>query len=355
MMVLGAARVCCALCYAGDTPVRDFDWKSWLTRKQDRAQDLCSAIWRATTSIRPWHAGALFLATSLFASAEGSTPCSNCPQTLPIPAGRFWMGSPANEPERESWQAGTESPRHEVVIPHAFEMGRFAVTVAEFAAFVTATGYRMDGSCHVFDGRDWTPRSDISWRAPGFAQTGDHPAVCVGWHDAIAYVAWLNAGAGGSGYRLPSEAEREYAARAGPSTPFWWGPTISPSEANYDHREVYAGTTTRAPYRGGTVPVERYAPNGFGLYQVHGNVWEWTADCYVDTYADKTPDLRLDGATPQTDRGCDRRSLRGGAFNRRPTTLRAAYRTGLDPNFRGHSIGFRVARSLAAPPPNLKK
>jgi formylglycine-generating enzyme required for sulfatase activity len=265
------------------------------------------------------------------------------------------MGSPATEPERESWQAGTESPLHEVVIPRAFEIGRFPVTVAEFAAFVAATGYRMDGSCHVFDGKDWTPRSDASWRGPGFSQADVHPVVCVGWHDAMAYVSWLNAQTGGSRYRLPSEAEREYAARAGASTPFWWGRTISPSDANYDHREVYAGSATRGPYRGSTVPVRSYTPNGWGLYQVHGNVWEWTADCYVDTYADKTPHLLLDGATPRTDRGCDRRSLRGGAFNRHPNTLRAAYRTGLDPSFRGHSIGFRVARSLAAPPPHIEQ
>lgn len=297
----------------------------------------------------PWLAGVVLVAMSLVALANRPSECANCPQTVPIPAGRFLMGSPASEPERESWQAGTESPQHEVVVARAFEIGRFPATVAEFAAFVTATGHRLDGGCHVFDGRDWTLRPDVSWHAPGFPQTDDQPVACVSWHDAMAYVSWLNsglkAGTGDARFRLPSEAEREYAERAGSTTPFWWGATISPGDASYDHREIYAESTARAAYRGGTVPVQGYAANAWGLYQVHGNVWEWTADCYVETYADKPPHLKLDGAIPRTDRGCDRRSLRGGAFNRRPATLRAAYRTGLDPSFRGHSIGFRVARS----------
>lgn len=259
------------------------------------------------------------------------------------------MGSPADEVERESWQPGTESPQHEVAFPHALEIGRFPVTVAEFAVFVASAGHKMDGNCHLFDGADWAQRTDASWRSPGFAQTGSHPVVCVGWHDAMAYIAWLNTETNGARYRLPSEAEREYAARAGTMTPFWWGRAVSPEQASYDHREVYAGGATRGHFQASTVPVRHYAPNGWGLYQMHGNVWEWTADCYVDTYQDKPAQLLRDGAVPRTDRGCDRRSLRGGAFNRHPKTLRAAYRTGLDPDFRGHSIGFRVARTVAAP------
>ncbi len=260
------------------------------------------------------------------------------------------MGSPADEPERESWQAGTESPQHAVAMPRAFAIGRFAVTVAEFAAFVGSTGHRTDGGCHVFDGRDWALQAAASWRAPGFQNAGDFPVVCVNWQDAQAYVAWLNGrGDAAKGrFRLPAEAEREYATRAGTETPFWWGRTIAPRDANYDTRDGYAGSEDRAAYRGATIAVQSFAPNAWGLHQVHGNVWEWTEDCYVDDYIGKPPELLKDGSMPRSDRGCDRRSLRGGAFNRQPKTLRAAYRTGLAADFRGHSIGFRVVRELPA-------
>jgi formylglycine-generating enzyme required for sulfatase activity len=272
--------------------------------------------------------------------------CRSCHDLVTIPAGMFVMGSPDDEPERESWQSGTESPAHTVSFRHSFEIAAAAVTVAHFRQFVVATGYTIEGGCHVFDGMDWRLDAAISWQAPGFTQSDDHPVVCLSWHDAIAYVAWLNAMAvpGSKHVRLPTEAEREYATRAGSTTPFWWGRTISPEDANYDTREVYAGHDVRAPYLGGTRPARAYAANPWGLYGVHGGVWEWMADCYSASHAGKSTTLRESGSVPRTDVGCDRRVLRGGAFNRHPRTLRAAYRTGLDPTFRGHSIGFRIAR-----------
>lgn len=256
------------------------------------------------------------------------------------------MGSPAEEPEREGWQAGTESPQHRVTISRDFKLGPAAVTVAEFRRFVATATYDTSGGCHAFDGTDWSLKLDASWQSPGFAQADDHPAVCINWHDAMAYIGWLNVQRepGSPAYRLPTEAEREYATRADTMTPFWWGRTISPADASYDTREVYDGSTARAPYVAATVPVRRYPANSWGFYGVHGGVWEWTADCYVATYADKPAALLANGSIPRDDRGCDRRVLRGGAFNRHPKTLRSAYRTGLDPSFRGHSIGFRVAR-----------
>jgi formylglycine-generating enzyme required for sulfatase activity len=296
---------------------------------------------RARLSVFGVHA-ALML-TCVEAKAQD---CSACPTLVPIPAGSFVMGSPDDEPERESWQAGTESPAHRVSFQQAFGMAATAVTVGQFRQFVRSSGHKTDGGCHLFDGTDWRLAGAASWQAPGFIQTDDHPAVCLSWHDASAYVAWLNTTvpAGARPFRLPTEAEREYATRAGTTTPFWWGRTISPKDASYDTREVYAGGQARAPYAGSTVSVRAFAANPWGLYGVHGGVWEWTADCYSATHAGKPEALLQSGSIPRSDVGCDRRVLRGGAFNRHPRTLRAAYRTGLDPNFRGHSIGFRIAR-----------
>ncbi len=291
----------------------------------------------------------LGLAFALIAVNVGvALACNNCLslELVPIPAGTFTMGSPSDEPERESWQAGTESPMHAVTFPHSFEMAVAAVTVGEFGHFVRATGHDTGGGCHTFDGTDWRLDAGASWQAPGFEQSDDHPAVCLSWHDATAYVGWLNARrtTGSKHVRLPTEAEREYATRAGTTTPFWWGRTISPQDANYDTRELYAGAGARARYLGRTVPARSFAANQWGLYGVHGGVWEWMADCYEESHAGKPAALRADGSIVRSDSGCDRRVLRGSAFNRHPKTLRAAYRTGLEPNFRGHSIGMRVAR-----------
>ena len=292
------------------------------------------------------YAFAIQAAAILLFTAVDAIACNNCPELLPIPAGSFIMGSPEHEPERESWLAGTESPAHTVMFPLPFEIAAAAVTVQEFRQFVLATGHTADGGCHMFDGTDWQLEAAASWQAPGFTQSDDHAAVCVSWHDALAYISWLNTlvAPGSKHFRLPTEAEREYATRAGTSTPFWWGWTISPQDANYDTREIYAGAGNRVPYLGRTVPARAFAANRWGLFGVHGGIWEWMADCYVGSHDGKPEALRSSGSIPRSDAGCDSRVLRGGAFNRHPRTLRAAYRTGLDPNFRGHSIGLRVAR-----------
>jgi len=291
----------------------------------------------------------MVLASLLFALNAGvARACSGCPnpELVKIPAGTFTMGSPGDEPERENWQAGTESPAHVVTFPHSFEMAAAAVTVREFGHFVRATGHDTGGGCHMFDGTDWRLDAAASWQAPGFEQFDDHPAVCLSWHDAMAYITWLNAlSAPYSRHaRLPTEAEREYATRAGTTTPFWWGQTISPQDANYDTREIYAGAGKRAPYFGRTMPARSFAANRWGLFGVHGGVWEWMADCFVGSHDGKPEALRANGSIARSDKACDRRVLRGSAFNRHPKTLRAAYRTGLDPKFRGHSIGMRIAR-----------
>ena len=154
--------------------------------------------------------------------------CPKCPEMVVVPAGRFTMGSPKEEPER--YDNEEQLP---VAIANPFAAGRFAVTRAEFAAFVTATGHRTEGGCHVWTGSEWKLQADRDWRSSGFAQMDRHPVVCVNWDDAKAYAVWLSSTTG-KAYRLLSETEREYVARAGTTTAFWWGASLSTEQANYD-------------------------------------------------------------------------------------------------------------------------
>jgi formylglycine-generating enzyme required for sulfatase activity len=171
--------------------------------------------------------------------------CDNCPEMVVVPSGSFMMGSPV----WQTYHRGNESPRHSVTISKPFAVGRFAVTFDEWDACVA------DGGC--------------KWKPADRWGRGRQPVIHVSWDDAKAYATWLS-GKTGKTYRLLSEAEREYVARAGTTTPYWWGASISTSQANYNSSK--------------TVPVDSFQPNPWGLYQVHGNVWEWVEDCYNDTY-----------------------------------------------------------------------
>ncbi len=202
--------------------------------------------------------------------------CPDCPDMVAAPAGDFMMGAAADE-------VVTTKPEDQVRISIAkpFAVGRFAVTRGEFAAFVAATNRSMEGPCHRLD--EHGKSAERSWRSPGFAQDDRHPAVCVNWHDAKAYVAWLSS-ISGKRYRLLSEAEREFVTRAGTVTPFWWGNAISTGQANYDGRIIYAGGPV-GEWRNATVAVDGFLPNPWGLHNVHGNVWDWTEDCWNETNA----------------------------------------------------------------------
>jgi formylglycine-generating enzyme required for sulfatase activity len=191
--------------------------------------------------------------------------CADCPEMVVAPAGSFTMGSPANEKERFD----DEGPQHAVTIGRPFAVGKTHVTVDQFRVFATERGYSAHSGC--------------DWRNPGFRQDGSHPVVCVSWDDANAYAQWL-AQKTGKSYRLPSEAEWEYAARAGTTAPFWWGSSITPAQANYDGTYVYAGGGSKGEYRQGTVPGDSFKPNPWGLYNVHGNALQWTADCWHKNY-----------------------------------------------------------------------
>jgi len=262
------------------------------------------------------------------------------PEMVVVPAGTFMLGSPETEPERESWQKGNESPQHPVTIAKPFAVGRHLVTRAQFGAFVKTTGYKADDA-NDWTGSNWENDQKASWRNPGFAQDDNHPVVCVSWHDAKAYAAWC-AKITGRPYRLLSEAEWEYAARAGTTTPFWWGVSITTSEANYNGNYIYKGGGSKGEYRKRTVPVSSFAANPWGLYCVHGNVWEWCEDAWHDNYNGAPADgsVWLEGGN------ADRRVMRGGSWSYDPGGLRSASRVGDLSDVRSDGRGFRLGATL---------
>ncbi len=278
--------------------------------------------------------------------------CLDCPEMVVIPAGSFTMGSSASEQALanagglDKKFSDRENPQHSVSIK-SFAAGKYAVTKGEFAKFVNAKNYQTEAEqgdgCFGYNGTEWKKDNAYSWRSVGFYQGDDHPVVCVSWNDAQAYARWVSE-VSGKQYRLLTEAEREYAARGGTQTAFWWGENISVSQANYDASSLtgkpYNGSST-GEYRKATVSVSSFSANPFGLYNVHGNVWEWTEDCFHDTYTGAP----TDGSAWTTACSNTGRVLRGGSWNIIPAVLRSAYRNGSSPVIRDTFVGFRLAKT----------
>ena len=237
--------------------------------------------------------------------------CAECPQMVVIPAGSFEMGSP----ESEEGRYANEGPAHRVEIGEPLAVGVYEVTRDEYGAFVSETGHAGGTSCWVFTGSEWKEREGAGWRNPGYSQTGREPVVCVNWEDAQAYVGWLS-GKTGEWYRLLSEAEWEYAARGGSGTRYWWGDEIGSGRANCE------GCGSRWDDKQ-TAPVGSFRANGYGLYDVHGNVWEWMQDCWNDNYGGAPTDGKV-----WKSGDCSHRVLRGGSWDFNPRCLRSAYRSG---------------------------
>jgi formylglycine-generating enzyme required for sulfatase activity len=255
------------------------------------------------------------------------------PDLVLIPTGRFQMGSHEHE-QATAIKAGAqknwlerELPQRWVGIEHSFAMGRYPVTVGQWRQFVKDTG--------------WESQSDTDWRAPGFAQNDDHPVVGVSWMDAQLYLRWLSQKTG-QVYRLPTEAEWEYACRAGTKTAFSFGDTISTEQANYDGHYTYNGGQ-RGAYVQGTSKVGAYQPNPWGLFDMHGNVWEWTQDVVHSNYVGAP----ADGSAWEEGGDPARRVLRGGSWLYNPRYLRSAVRNGFSAVLANDIVGFRVARKLA--------
>lgn len=278
--------------------------------------------------------------------------CGDCPQMVVVPAGSFVMGSPSSEQDR----AAVEGPQHSVTIARQFALGRTHVTVDQFATFVAATGHVPQRSCWTIEGGTFVLRDELSWRDPGFGQDGTHPVLCVSWDDARAYVAWLSRETG-KAYRLPSEAEWEYVARAGSTSRYFFGddPHELCRNANgFDQtaRSALSGFSewTPVPCNDGyvhTAPAGAFSPNRFGLYDMHGNAYELVEDCYFDTMDGAPSDGSARGSAHWWSfRGCRNHVRRGGSWYGSPADLRAARRLSIPHDVRGTGVGFRIARML---------
>lgn len=259
-------------------------------------------------SERLWYLRKLYPAGKVF--RDGDT----CPEMVVVPEGSFLMGSPESEKYRER----NEGPVHPVTIVEPFAVGKFAVTFQEWQACVS------DGGC------SHRPH-DMFWGGE------NRPVIRVSWKDAQKYVSWLSERTG-EGYRLLSESEWEYVARAGTTGPFQFGSTISTDQANYN------GYKGELKIRSQTVPVGSFPANIFGLHEVHGNVWEWVEDCWHPSYNESPP---TDGSAWTWGGNCDWRVLRGGSWNVSLKRLRVATRLKLKAETRSNKVGFRVARTLA--------
>lgn len=239
--------------------------------------------------------------------------CPDCPEMVLVPGGAFLMGSPPGEVGRFD----DEGPQHRVQIK-AFAAGKYEVTWDEYDACVLA------GAC-------------ASAKDDGFGK-GARPVTNVSWDDAKSYARWLSVDTG-KRYRLLSEADWEYAARARTNTAFSVGRTIAASQANFDATKIY-GDGQAGEARAKTLPVGAFLSNAFGLFDMHGNVLEWIEDCYAANYSAGQP---LDGA-PFAPEACTYRIARGGSWSNGPSLLRSALRGGEPPEVRFNNLGFRIAR-----------
>lgn len=239
--------------------------------------------------------------------------CSNCPEMVVLPTGTFIMGSDRSERGR----GGDEGPQHMVAIAQQFAVGKFAVTFNEWDTCV------LDGGCN-----DYVP-PDRDWGR------GQRPVINVSWDDAQAYVAWISRLTGKT-YRLLTEAEFEYAARAKTMSAYFWGDEIGKNNANCDACDTQWDNKQ-------TAPVGSFAPNKFGLYDMSGNVWQWVEDCYHDHY-DGAP---ADGSAWIVGGKCRFRLIRGGSYFVHPDWIRSAQRFVYLTDVRPRDVGFRVARNVS--------
>ncbi len=276
------------------------------------------------------------------------------PNMVVIPIGEFLMGSPENEPLRQA----NEGPQHAVRIERPFALAKTEVTVAQFRKFINATQYKTDAErgneSSVYDNKTGriTRQGGISWKHDylgGRAKSGD-PVIHVSWNDAQAYADWLTQ-ITGNRYRLPSEAEFEYALRAGSTSSYWWGEGSPQSVVGNLTGERDRSRTKRswtksfARYRDGywgPAPVAQFVANPFGLFDIGGNVSEWVEDCWHANYL-RAPDT----GEAWVNRGCTGRTLKGGSWGSSPEDVRSAFRMGVAADTRSARIGFRVARDMA--------
>ncbi len=277
------------------------------------------------------------------APGEPFRDCADCPAMLVVPAGEFVMGSP----EGENGRFEEEGPTHAVRVA-AFAVSETPITRHQYEMFVRATGRDHAPSCNAMsDAGEWTETRGLTWRSPGFEQADDHPVVCVSWDDAQAYAQWLAARTGRR-YRLLSESEFEYAARAATTTAFPWGAEVGEACAHANGfdlaaKRLHPDWPSFACDDGyaHTAPVEAFPANAFNLRGLTGNVYQWVQDCFHDGYVGAPEDGAAWDGEP-----CEARVIRGGSWLNGARGLRAAMRDRDPQSSRYTNIGLRVARSL---------
>ena len=276
-------------------------------------------------------------ASSLSQLSATFQECDSCPVMVKLPAGTFQMGSPGNEAGRDS----DEAPRIQVAVA-ALAMGRTEVTRSQWMAFERESGHRADSGCLTWDGDGYVLAAHLGWKNPGFAQTDDHPVVCVNAADAQAFAQWVSRKTGQI-YRLPREHEWEYAARSGTQSAYAWASGAAGVCTHANGAD--AALLQKNPRWPGqscpdgfayTAPVGSFVPNAWGLYDMHGNVMEWTQDCWGAQLVQ--PDS---GLAPLN---CARLVTRGGGWDLPVSFLRSAYRGKAPARNRGTGIGFRLVR-----------
>jgi formylglycine-generating enzyme required for sulfatase activity len=263
-----------------------------------------------------------------------------------VPPGKFMMGFDGGLEERY------EGPVREVTIDYSFALGRYEVTQAEFATFIAESGHKTSTDCAVWNGESYFHTPGADWLDPGYGRppAPDEPVTCVTWYDVKAYTEWY-AEKTGQPYRLPSEAEWEYSARAGTTGTYTWGDDPDGGCEVANHYDKSAPDENRPFERVDCddgfpilAPVGSLAPNAFGLYDMTGNVWEWVQDCYRMP----VPLEPVDGSPLEVPGTCDRRAVKGGSWASSVFWQRPTFR-GRDPLDRiSHVFGFRLARDLSA-------
>jgi formylglycine-generating enzyme required for sulfatase activity len=288
------------------------------------------------------------------AAKTGATTadCVDCPPLVTVQPGVFMMGLRPEESEADdvpAMQQQAELPVRGVTVSQPFAMGQTEVTRGQFAVFANETGFQSLG-CLVNNGKTWVIDRTKSWRDPGFSQDDEHPVVCVNEGDAIAYADWLSRKTG-KRYRLPSEAEWEYVARAGLASGKPWGdkPALACAHAKVADRSHAARFSSKTaemffPCETGyafTAPVAHYQANGFGLFDLYGNVREYVGDCWSPTYLDRGP-----STAARTDGDCQTAVLRGGGWFDAPSNIRPSRRFRESRDLRRADQGFRVVKEL---------
>ncbi len=268
-----------------------------------------------------------------------------------IPAGKFVMGSPKDEKDRSDDEA-----QHEVEITKTFYLGVYTVTVGQFRQFVKDAGYETEaekdgqgGSGYNAETKDFVfEKPKFNWQNVGWEQTDNHPVVNVTWNDALAFCEWLSKKESKK-YRLPTEAEWEYSCRAGTKTRFYSGDDVEALKGvanilDASFKQKYPQASWAVAWDDGypfTAPVGKFRPNAFGLFDMHGNVWQWCASWYGAYPKGKVVD-------PQGPKEGKRRVLRGGSFLLQPRYVRSADRGKVVPTNRLFNVGFRAAMTLTA-------